>query len=189
MASKKALLLLPPGVEEMEAVISADILRRAGIKVTIAGPPGKDRVQCSRDVVICPDTNMENAQKEGPYDVVVIPGGNLGVQTMSECPLVKAILKEQDSKKGLIAAICAGPTVLLAHGIGFGSKVTSHPLHKEKMMAGGHFKYSDNRVEKDGHILTSQGAGSCFEFGLGIVETLLGKEAANQVKAPLVLKS
>lgn len=31
----------------------------------------------------------------------------------------------------------AGPTALLAHGIGFGSTVTTHPGMKEKMMAGG----------------------------------------------------
>lgn len=31
----------------------------------------------------------------------------------------------------------AGPTALLAHGIGFGSTVTTHPAMKEKMMAGG----------------------------------------------------
>ena len=30
-----------------------------------------------------------------------------------------------------------GPTALLAHGIGYGSTVTSHPGVKEKMMAGG----------------------------------------------------
>ena len=30
-----------------------------------------------------------------------------------------------------------GPTALLAHGIGFGRTVTTHPAMKDKMMAGG----------------------------------------------------
>ncbi|KAM6435608.1 Parkinson disease protein 7 isoform 2-T2 [Liasis olivaceus] len=124
----------------------------------------------------------------GPYDVVVLPGGNLGAQNLSESPLVRDVLKDQDSRKGLIAAICAGPTALLAHGIGFGSKVTTHPLAKDKMMSGDHYKYSENRVEKDGHIITSRGPGTSFEFGLIIVEMLLGKEEAARMKAPLVLK-
>ncbi|KAG9482025.1 hypothetical protein GDO78_010974, partial [Eleutherodactylus coqui] len=72
----------------------------------------------------------------GPYDVIVLPGGNLGAQNLSESPSVKDILQEQDAKKGLIAAICAGPTALLAHGIGFGRSVTTHPLAKDKMMNG-----------------------------------------------------
>ncbi|KAG8142411.1 putative Protein DJ-1 protein [Naja naja] len=125
MGSKRALVILAKGAEEMETVIPTDLMRRAGISVTVAGLSGKEPVQCSRDV----------------------------------SPLVKDILKDQDSKKGLIAAICAD-----------------------------HYKYSENRVEKDGHIMTSRGPGTSFEFGLAIVETLLGKEVAAQTKAPLVLK-
>ncbi|NP_001268568.1 Parkinson disease protein 7 homolog [Mesocricetus auratus] len=188
MASKRALVILAKGAEEMETVIPVDIMRRAGIKVTVAGLAGKDPVQCSRDVMICPDTSLEDAKKQGPYDVVVLPGGNLGAQNLSESPVVKEILKEQESRKGLIAAICAGPTALLAHEIGFGSKVTTHPGAKDKMMNGSHYSYSESRVEKDGLILTSRGPGTSFEFALAIVEALSGKEAADQVKAPLVLK-
>uniref|UniRef100_A0A5F9CHL7 Parkinson disease protein 7 homolog n=1 Tax=Oryctolagus cuniculus TaxID=9986 RepID=A0A5F9CHL7_RABIT len=158
------------------------------IKVTVAGLAGKDPVQCSRDVVICPDASLEDAKKEGPYDVVVLPGGNLGAQNLSESAAVKEILKEQEKRKGLIAAICAGPTALLAHEIGFGSKVTTHPLAKDKMMNGSHYSYSESRVERDGLILTSRGPGTSFEFALAIVEALSGKEVADQVKAPLVLK-
>ncbi|MBV95910.1 Protein deglycase DJ-1, partial [Eschrichtius robustus] len=136
MAAKRALVILATGAEEMETVIPVDVMRRAGIKVTIAGLAGKDPVQCSRDVVICPDASLEDAKKEGPYDVVVMPGGGLGAQNLSQSSAVKEILKEQEKRKGLIAAICAGPTALLAHEIGFGSKVTTHPLAKDKMMDG-----------------------------------------------------
>uniref|UniRef100_A0A2K5I4D8 protein deglycase n=1 Tax=Colobus angolensis palliatus TaxID=336983 RepID=A0A2K5I4D8_COLAP len=144
MASKRALVILAKGAEEMETVILVDVMRRAGIKVTIAGLAGKDPVQCSRDVVICPDASLED--------------------NLSESAAVKEIPKEQENRKGLIAAICAGPTALLAHEIGFGSKVTTHPLAKDKMMNGGHYTYSENRVEKDGLILTSRGPGTSFEF-------------------------
>ncbi|KAK2108930.1 Protein deglycase DJ-1zDJ-1 [Saguinus oedipus] len=70
----------------------------------------------------------------------------------------------------------------------FGSKVTTHPLAKDKMTNGGHYTYSENWVEKDGLILTSHGPGTSFEFALAIVEALNGKEVVAQVKAPLVLK-
>lgn len=37
----------------------------------------------------------------------------------------------------------AGPTALLAHGIAYGSTVTTHPGAKDKMMAGGNvFAYT-----------------------------------------------
>ncbi|XP_029434873.1 protein/nucleic acid deglycase DJ-1 [Rhinatrema bivittatum] len=188
MAALRALVILAKGAEEMETVIPTDVMRRAGIKVTVAGLTGKDPVQCSRDVLICPDTSLEEARKQGPYDVVVLPGGNLGAQNLSESPAVKEVLKEQESSKRLIAAICAGPTALLAHGICFGSKVTTHPLAKEKMMQGEHYKYSENRVEKDGSLITSRGPGTSFEFALAIVDAVMGKKVADEVKAPLVLK-
>lgn len=56
------------------------------------------------------------------------------------------------------------------------------------MMNGSHYSYSENRVERDGLILTSRGPGTSFEFALAIVEALNGKDVADQVKAPLVLK-
>lgn len=43
-------------------------------------------------------------------------------------------------------------------------------------------------MERDGLILTSRGPGTSFEFALAIVEALRGKEVADEVKAPLVLK-
>lgn len=188
MASKRALIILAKGAEEIETVVPVDIMRRAGITVTVAGLAGKDPVQCSRDVMICPDTSLEDARKQGPYDVVVLPGGNLGAQNLSESALVKEVLKEQESRKGLIAAICAGPTVLMAHEIGFGSKITSHPLTKDKVVNVSRYTYSENRVERDGQILTSRGPGTSFEFALAIVEALSGKDVADQVKMPLILK-
>uniref|UniRef100_A0A2K5QD86 Parkinson disease protein 7 homolog n=1 Tax=Cebus imitator TaxID=2715852 RepID=A0A2K5QD86_CEBIM len=144
------------------------------ILVTVAGLAGKDPVQCSCDVVICADASMD--------DMVVLPEGHLG------SVVVKEILNKQENWKGLIATICAGPTALLAHEIGFGSKVTTHLLAKDKMMNGGHYTYPENGVEKDGLILTSQGPGTSFKFALAIIEALSGREVAAQVKAPLVLK-
>jgi hypothetical protein len=51
-----------------------------------------------------------------------------------------------------------------------------------------HYKYSEARVQKDGHFITSRGPGTSFEFALAIVEELMGAEVVAQVKAPLMLK-
>jgi protein DJ-1 len=45
----------------------------------------------------------------------------------------------------------------------------------------------EERVVKDGQIITSRGPGTSFEFALGIVEALLGKEKADSLKPPMLL--
>uniref|UniRef100_A0A2K5Q1I0 protein deglycase n=1 Tax=Cebus imitator TaxID=2715852 RepID=A0A2K5Q1I0_CEBIM len=173
MASKRALVILAKGAEEMEMVIPVDVMRWARIEVTIAGLAGKDPLQCRCDVVISPDASLD-AKKERPYDAVVLPGSNLSAQILPESAAMKEVLKEQENWKGLIGAICAGPTALLAHDIGFENKVTTHLLAKDKMVNRGHHTYSENRVEKD--------------FALVIVAALSSKEVAAQVKTLLILK-
>ena len=56
------------------------------------------------------------------------------------------------------------------------------------MMIWSHYSYSKSCVEQDSLILTSYGPRTNFEFALAIVEVLSGKEVANQVKVPLILK-
>ena len=74
-AAKKALVILAPGAEEMETVISVDVLRRAKIDVTLAGLDGNEPVECSRSVKIVPDVSLDEAVDRGPFDVVLLPGG------------------------------------------------------------------------------------------------------------------
>ncbi|XP_055335668.1 Parkinson disease protein 7 homolog [Paramacrobiotus metropolitanus] len=188
MGDKKALLILAEGAEEMETVITADVLRRAGIKVTVGGLHGEDVVKCSRDVMIKPDVSVEKAwgaEDSSNFDVVILPGGNTGAENLRKSPLVKKILQEQEKRNGLIAAICAGPTALKEHGIAKGISVTSHPSVKEQMVTD--YKYSEQSVQKDRNVITSRGPGTTFDFALAIVESLLGQDKVNEIKKPMLL--
>lgn len=61
MANKTALVILAPGAEEMELVIAVDVLRRAGVVVTVASLDSADNavVKCSRHIVIVADTSLD----------------------------------------------------------------------------------------------------------------------------------
>lgn len=54
-ASKKVLVPIGTGSEEMEAVITIDVLRRAGAQVTVASVEPALTVKCSRGVNIVAD--------------------------------------------------------------------------------------------------------------------------------------
>ncbi|XP_069112499.1 Parkinson disease protein 7 homolog [Argopecten irradians] len=182
----KALVILAAGAEEMETVITVDVLRRGEVDVTLAGLAGSDPVLCSRNVRLVPDMSLEDAMKSAPYDVVVCPGGAGGAKALSESAEVKKILEAQEKENKFIAAVCAGPTALLSHGICKGKEVTSHPGCKDKMT--GDYKYSEERVVQDGKLITSRGPGTCFEFALKIVENLQGKEKADSLISPMLVK-
>ncbi|XP_066993999.1 Parkinson disease protein 7 [Anabrus simplex] len=187
MAQKSAVVLLAEGAEEMEFVISADVLRRAGINVTVAGVAGTKPVKCSRDVVISPDASLEEAMKKGPYDAIVLPGGLGGAKKLAESSLVGKFLKEQEKAGRVVAAICAAPTALKAHGIGLGKNVTSYPSTKEQMMEGGKYTYKEEQVVVDGNLVTSRGPATAFVFALAVVEKLLDKAAVEAVAKAMLI--
>ncbi len=114
---KRALVILAPGAEEMETVISTDVLRRAKINVTLAGLDSAEPVICSRNVRIVPDMSLDDAVLRGPYDIVVLPGGLGGSKRLADSEKVKSVLISQESAGGFVAAVCAAPSALLSHEI------------------------------------------------------------------------
>merc|ERR1712212_329057 len=155
MTSPTALLILAEGAEEMEAVIAADVMRRGKINVTIAGLNGDVMVACSRGVIIKPDVSLDSV-KNNLYDVLVLPGGGQGAKNMCESKDLAQVMKNHYDNSKVIAAICAAPTALAAHGIAAGVEVTSYPSMRDKLE--GQYKYNDALdVVRDGNILTSRG--------------------------------
>lgn len=187
MASKSALVVLAQGAEEMETVITADVLRRAKVRVVIAGLDSAEPVECSRLVKIVPDTSLEQAMQQGPYDVIVLPGGGGGAKRLSESDRVRELLQAQEKSGQFIAAVCAAPTALMAHGVAKGKEITSHPSVKEALEGSGNYRYTEARVSKDGSVITSRGPGSCFEFALAIVAALVGEETVREISKPMML--
>jgi len=183
--SKTACVILAPGAEEMEFVISVDVLRRAGITVTVAGLTGKEPIKCSRDVMIVPDSSLESVV-DCPFDALVLPGGLGGSNAMSESKLVGCMLKKQQCEERVVAAMCAAPMALLMHEIFYGKLLTSYPSFKEKLSS----KYiyvDDEKVVHDGLLITSRGPGTAFDFALKIAEVLVGPIKAKEVAKGMLL--
>lgn len=88
--------------------------------------------------------------------------------------MVQTTIINHDKQGKLIAAICAGTKVLSKFQIGFGKKITTYPKYKDMFVKD--YNFTGARVECDGNLITSQGPGTAFEFGLKIVEYLFGKD-------------
>jgi protein DJ-1 len=180
---KRALVVLAEGAEEMEATIAIDVLRRAGVEVVVAGLDGTDPVVCSRMVRIVPDVALATAS--GPWDVVVLPGGAEGARRLAGSAIVGALLSDQRAAGGVVAAICAAPAALRAHGLFGGSLMTCHPS-VEKAVAQ-HATIAPGAVVVDGNLITSRGPGTAFEFALTLVAQLVGTETADTIRQAMVV--
>ena len=176
--NKNVCVLVADGSEEMEAVITVDVLRRAGIGVFLAGVGEETRmVTTSRGVRIAPDGAWDPAEANR-FDALVIPGGIGGTEAMREDASVKQAVRDFLKAGKLVAAICAGPTVLQAAGALAGRTYTSNPTSRADLSGG---TWEDQPVVRDGNLVTSQAPGTAFAFALTLVEMLESPAAARKV--------
>jgi len=188
MADKTALVIITDGSEEIEAVVTIDVLRRAGVKALVAVlEVSGGIVTCSRDVKLAGDVSFQESLSAGPYDAVVLPGGMPGAKTFAASEGVKKLLVEQYNAGRIVAAICASPALVLpAAGIAEGKRVTCYPSLESNF--GDKYTYvADEKVVIDGNLITSQGPGTAFDFALELTGALVGQEKSKEVRKALLL--
>ncbi len=181
------LIPMAHGVEEMEAVIVIDVLRRAGWNVNSAAVGNELTIRASRGVKLLADDlwTEESAQATG-HDAIVIVGGLQGTRTLCSDSRVLEALRAFARQGKLIGAICAGPLVLQAAGILDGCQFTCYPGVESEIKGAIH--RNEPIVHDQAHrLITSQGPGTAFLFSLAIIEAVDGKPAADRLREQLRL--
>ncbi|KAJ0989354.1 hypothetical protein J5N97_007710 [Dioscorea zingiberensis] len=183
---KKVLVPIADGTEPMEAVITIDVLRRAGADVVVASVGGGLRVDACWGVKLVADALVSDC-KDHSFDLISLPGGMPGSANFRDCGVLESVVKKHVENGGLYAAICAAPAVALGPwGLLKGLKATCYPSFMEKLPSNA--ITVNSRVELDGRAVTSQGAGTAMEFSLALVEQLYGKDKADEVAGPMVMR-
>lgn len=177
----RVLVPLAPGFEEIEAITIVDVLRRAGVDVVLAGLRGAAPALGSRGVSVLPDAALDDL--DGPWDLVVLPGGMGGTLAMREHAGLRGILSARGEDGEPVAAICAAPMVLDAVGLLTDGAFTHYPGLEGQVRASGR---RDERVVDAGAVITSQGPATAMDFALHLVERLMGPEARTRVAAGLL---
>lgn len=171
-------ILLGSGFEESEAIIPADLLRRAGVEVVLASLEGTE-VTSSHGVTVKADATLE-ALDADQIDLLFLPGGLGGVEAIQNCPAAQKLVRAVYDKGKYLSAICAAPTILGALGLLKGRRAVCYPGMEDGLIGADVQKGCG--VVVDGNLITGEAAGSAFEFGLKLVELLKGSAAAQQVK-------
>lgn len=180
--SKKVLVAIADGTEELEAVTIIDVLRRAEANVIVASVGGK-QVTASRGVNLVADAVISDCVGK-VYDLIALPGGMPGAEHLRDSSELTEMLKDQASTGRLYAAICASPAVVLKHhGLLENKKATCYPSLLSEL---------DNaeqaKVVVDDNCITSQGPATALQFSLKLIELLFSKQKSQQVAQAMLAK-
>lgn len=187
MSKQTALVPVANGTEDIEAVTLIDVLRRAGIEVTVASVEttreNTREVTCANGTRLVADAlHAEVANRT--FDLIVLPGGMPGAERLRDTPALIAQLQAQDTRGALFAAICAAPGVVFgSQGLIGTRKATAYPGFEQLLPAG---SFVAERVVRDGNLVTSRGPGTALEFALALVAALGHADKAAQLSAGML---
>lgn len=178
---KTALVLFAAGSEELEAVTVVNILRRAGVTVTLAGL-SDGALKGSRGITLQPDTTL-NAVLNDDFDMLVLPGGMPGTRHLQADARVIKLAQDMAKHGKYVTAICAAPMVLATAGLLAGKRATCYPTCLDEFPG---VQLQTVAVVEDGKLITSRGPGTAMDFALTLAERLVGKARRDEVEASLI---
>ncbi len=170
-------VFLAPGFEEIEALATVDILRRAGLSVATVGVgttlvAGAHQISVSADISEA-EVNLSDVQ------AVVLPGGMPGTTTLEASACVQNTIAYAVQQQLPVGAICAAPSILGHGGYLKGVRATCYPGFEGALDGA---VVTDADVVTDGLYTTARGAGVAVEFALELVRRLVDDHTAHNLR-------
>jgi transcriptional regulator GlxA family with amidase domain len=116
-------------------------------------------------------------------DVICVPGGG-GVTDAMQNPAYMAEIERLAGSARYVTAVCTGSLILAAAGLLVGKRATSHWAWRDSLALFGAIPVNE-RVVRDGHILTGGGVTAGIDFALTLIAELIDSETAEAVQLGL----
>ena len=169
---KKGLLLLADGFEIVEALASADIIRRSKVLgCDLVSISKKKEVVSSMGTAVKADALLEEVRPED-YSFLILPGGKRGVENLKASEEVLNLVRDFYKEGKGVYAICAAPSILGELGILEGKDYTCFPGFQK-----GNGHYENAPFVEDGSIITGHSMAYSIPFAEAIVKKEGGEEA------------
>lgn len=172
---------LADGFEEIEALATVDILRRADIPVCTVGVGG-EVIRGTHDICVKADMHIDDFEINEDMSGVILPGGMPGVKNLYAEERVQDAVSYSVSRNLYVCAICAAPSILGRMGVLKGKKATCFPGFEDELLEA---KLSADKVVVDGKIITAKGAGCALDFGFAIVSEVESESDADRISASM----
>lgn len=170
-------VFLANGFEEMEALCTVDILRRAGLSVTTVGVGGR-QVMGAHNIPVTAD-KAEGEVTPCDVQAVILPGGMPGSTNLENSATVQRFIDHAVAENAYLGAICAAPFILGHKGLLREKRAVCFPGFESELHGA---QVVSDAVVVDGYIVTAKGAGVVFDFALALVGVLTTEATAQNLR-------
>ncbi|MBP5335488.1 MAG: DJ-1/PfpI family protein [Bacteroidales bacterium] len=185
---KKAFIFLAEGFEDVEALATADVLRRGGVPTQLVSISDEPFVTSSHHVTVGADTTLDAGIEIDDDDVIIFPGGMPGTRNLAACGPLMDFMKEHYAQGGPVAAICAAPGLVFGQIDNLkGVEFTCFDGFEEGPVSKG-ATFRPAAAVVSGNMITGRSAGHAVEFALEILKYLKGSDEAARVEYAMNLK-
>lgn len=171
-------IFLADGFEEIEAIATLDILKRANINVKTVGVNGNYITGAHGVTIKTDETNFSKQDIEG----IILPGGMPGTTNLDKSIQVNEAIDHCVKNKLYIFSICAAPSILGSRGLFKNKNVTCFPGFEKNLL---YANVSSDSVCVDENFITAKGPGVSFDFAFKIVEILKSKKLSDEIKSSM----
>ncbi len=174
---KTVYAFLADGVEEVEALMVIDLLKRSKkLNVVMVSVKEELVVEGSHGIRFFADKIIDEIDFN-TGDCIFLPGGAVGTENLAACKELEENILKYNKQGKWLAAICAAPSIYGQLGILKDKKATSYPTFAEKMNC----KEYGGSVVTDGNFITAKGLGVALELGLEMITRLTDEETSEMV--------
>ena len=184
--NNKAYLFLADGFEDIEALGTRDVLKRAGLDVIGVSINQERQVRSAHGLNVLADTTLDAIAEIDGGDIMIFPGGMPGAANLAGCPRLVSLLRSHFDADGLVAAICAAPGLVLGLLPVKGIRMTCYDGFEDRLRAAGAVFVARPAV-RSGNVITGRDPGHTLDFALEIVKAAVGEYAAEKVRAGMTL--
>lgn len=168
----KTMIIVANGLEECEALITYDMLYRAGIEVKLVGL--EKNIESSHKVKFEADELIDDVNPD-EYECLILPGGMPGTLNLENDERVQKLIDRFINEDKYVCAICAAPSILIHKGLLKDRRFVCFPGFENGLIP------EDGKAVKDGKIITGKGMGAAVEFSYLIISSLVSEEKAKEV--------
>lgn len=145
-------------------------------QITVASIGGRD-IAAAGGLVF---SGLADLSKVESCDVLCVPGGSGTSAAIVDKAYMREVRRLASGAKYL-TSVCTGSFVLGAAGLLHGKRAATHWTKRELLPSLGAI-VSEDRVVRDGNVITGGGVTAGIDFALAVVAEIFGQETAEEVQ-------